>query len=172
MKATDYLMMAENIKRTTKTYQLFSLNFVSSPWSYSDEEKEKLKEYFDKEGDKVAKLIRYEGTIESVIHCLYALSLSFALGFLPFKVCVRDGAYLSYEIMKNGWEKEYNEIMSMATNDIVKIANLDFIVDANANRFQERTIKRVMEGLKEIDDKDLSEHLEPLLIDTKIKVKR
>lgn len=172
MKPTDYLMMAENIKRTTKTYQLFSLNFVSSPWKYSDEEKEKLKEYFDEKGDNIAKLIRYEGTIESVIQCLYALSLSFALGFLPFKVCVKDGAYLSYEIMKNGWEKEYNEIMSMATNDIVKIANLNFIVEANANRFQERTIKRVMEGLKEIDEKDLFQHLEPLLIDTKIKVKR
>ena len=102
-------------------------------------------------------------------------SLNSSDGFYSEKISETETEY-------KGVFKKNDQILSDGENEIIlyfknslmneTVVKLDFIVEANANRFQERTIKRVLEGLKEIDEKDLSVHLEPLLIDTKIKVKR
>ena len=71
MKRIDYLMMVENLKRITKTYHVYSLNFVVHPWTLPDEVKEAIAKieknndfvnvYID--GKDSSKLIGFKGEV-------------------------------------------------------------------------------------------------------------
>ena len=62
-------MMVENLKRITKTYHVYSLNFVVHPWTLPDEVKEAIKRIYEKgeRFEQYSKDAIFDGTFKSVL---------------------------------------------------------------------------------------------------------
>ena len=166
MKRIDYLMMVENLKRITKTYHVYSLNFVVHPWTLPDEVKEAIKRIYEK-GERVEQYSKdaiFDGTFKGVLMTMYGISIGFAMGHFDKETCIEYGTFLCYLIMKNNWEQEYHEFLNGKNECGFKYEIPSFIVEQNAKRIEERTINHTLEELKN----DALNCFEPLIIDTNI----